>query len=208
MRQQSSSWSRTAVAAAMFVIPPALGDAGDTYRVEADRLNLRAGPSDESAVRSVLQEGHQLIELQREDGWIGVRVIDTGEEGWVYDELVRKVAESKLDVGATSGPFAPYSATFDALIARINDYLGYPIVAAVERAGENTLRITPTSDWLRGGDTQSHLMAAMGFYQMWKNHQNGAPVTLVMMDNQGQDYIRINDSESGPLLSIQPSSPR
>jgi hypothetical protein len=33
-------------------------------------------------------------------------------------------------------------------------------------------------------------MAALAFHQMWKNHQNGRPVTMVMPDDRGEDYIR------------------
>ena len=49
----------------------------------------------------------------------------------------------------------------------------------------------PTPSWLRAGSRDSHLMAALAFYQMWKNHQNGRPVTMVLEDADGADYIRI-----------------
>jgi hypothetical protein len=45
-------------------------------------------------------------------------------------------------------------------------------------------------------------MAALAFYQMWKNHQNGRPVTMVMTDDQGADYIRIADGDRGPELAL------
>jgi hypothetical protein len=45
-------------------------------------------------------------------------------------------------------------------------------------------------------------LAAAAMYEMWKNHQNGAPVRLVLLDNQGRDYVTIADDDAGPNLSI------
>ena len=45
------------------------------------------------------------------------------------------------------------------------------------------------------------IMGALAFYGLWKNYQNGRPVTLVMTDEQGRDYIRIADSDLGPELA-------
>jgi hypothetical protein len=64
------------------------------------------------------------------------------------------------------------------------------------------LRVTPTAAWLRGASRDSHLMAALAFYEMWKNHQNGRPVTMLMQDDRGEDYIRIADGDRGPELAI------
>jgi hypothetical protein len=45
-------------------------------------------------------------------------------------------------------------------------------------------------------------MGALAFYELWKNHQNGRPVTLVMTDDRGGEYIRIADGDLGPELAI------
>jgi hypothetical protein len=45
-------------------------------------------------------------------------------------------------------------------------------------------------------------MAALAFYQMWKNHQNGRPVAMVLEDGSGADYIRIADGDLGPELAM------
>jgi hypothetical protein len=37
---------------------------------------------------------------------------------------------------------------------------------------------------------------------MWKNHQNGRPVTMMMPDDRGEDYIQIADGDRGPELAI------
>jgi len=47
-------------------------------------------------------------------------------------------------------------------------------------------------------------MGALAFYELWKNHQNGRPVTLVMTDDRDEEYIRIADGELGPELTLAP----
>src|SRR5215216_781790 len=75
----------------------ALAAPGDLHRVAAERVNLRAGPSEDAAVRRRVGRGEELLELRREGDWYGVRVTRTGEEGWVADDLVERVARSTLD---------------------------------------------------------------------------------------------------------------
>ena len=62
----------------------------------AEVVNLRAGPSDESNIRGRVEQGDEVIELTSEGNWRGVRVLDTGEEGWIYGGLLEAVAQSGL----------------------------------------------------------------------------------------------------------------
>jgi hypothetical protein len=55
---------------------------------------------------------------------------------------------------------------------------------------------------MRSGGRDAHMMAALAFYQLWKNYQDGRPVVLVMTDEQGREYIRIADGDFGPELVI------
>jgi uncharacterized protein YgiM (DUF1202 family) len=187
----------------------ALAAPGDIHRVAgADVVNLRAGPSDESNIRGRVDQGDEVIELTGEGNWVGVRVLDTGEEGWIYGGLLERVAASGLlpgDPGLMDegdGGFLQLSEGFDRLIRRINRGFGYRMVEQAAAVGDGVLQVTPTPAWLRAASRDSHLMAALAFYQMWKNHQNGRPVTMVMTDDQGADYIRIADGERGPELAL------
>jgi uncharacterized protein YgiM (DUF1202 family) len=187
----------------------ALAAPGDIHRVAgADVVNLRAGPSDESNIRGRVDQGDEVIELTGEGNWVGVRVLDTGEEGWIYGGLLERVAASGLlpgDPGLMDegdGGFLQLSEGFDRLIRRINRGLGYRMVEQAVAVGDGVLQVTPTPAWLRAASRDSHLMAALAFYQMWKNHQNGRPVTMVMTDDQGADYIRIADGDRGPELAL------
>ena len=182
---------------------------GDIHRVAgAEVVNLRAGPSDDSNIRGRVEQGDEVIELTSEGNWVGARVLKTGEEGWIYGGLLERVAQSGLlpgDAGAGfegDGGFLQLSEGFDRLIRRIDGGLGYRMVEEAVPTGDGTLRVTPTPAWLRGASRDSHLMAALAFYEMWKNHQNGRPVAMVMKDDRGADYIRIVDGDRGPELAI------
>jgi uncharacterized protein YgiM (DUF1202 family) len=200
---------RTAFLTSLALVAAATGAAiaapGDIHRIAgADVVNLRAGPSDQTNIRGRVEEGDDVIELTREGSWVGVRVLETGEEGWIFGGLLETVSQSGLSPGAegTDAGFLQLSESFDVLMRRINTQLGFPVVDAVEQTGDGTLRVVPTQQWLLNGSREAHMMAAAAIYQMWKNHQNSAPVAVVMADAAGEDYITIRDEASGPSLSI------
>lgn len=149
-----------------------------------------------------------MIELTRDGNWIGVRVLQTGEEGWIYSGLLEQVAQSGLlpgDGGTGAGGdagFLQLSEGFDRLIRRVNDDLGYALVEDAAPVADGVLQVRPTAAWLRSGGRDAHVMGALAFYQLWKNYQDGRPVTLVMTDEQGQEYIRVADGDLGPELAI------
>jgi uncharacterized protein YraI len=183
---------------------------GDIHRVtNADVVNLRAGPSNEANVRGNVERGDEVIELTRDGSWIGVRVLRTGEEGWVFGDLVEPVARTTLGIEGERAEeivedvgFLRLSESFNRLIRDINANLGYPVVQEVAQPESDLLRVVPSHEWLINGSREAHLMAAAAIYQMWKNHQDGAPVRLQMADEQGRDYITIVDGNNGPDLSI------
>ena len=75
----------------------ALAAPGDIHRVSgAEVVNLRAGPTEESNIRGTVELDDEVIELTRDRNWVGVRVLQTGEEGWIYGGLLEQVAQSGL----------------------------------------------------------------------------------------------------------------
>jgi hypothetical protein len=187
---------------------PAVAAPGDIHRVaHAETVNLRAGPSNESNVRGTVQQGDQVIELSRSDSWLGVRVLRTGEEGWIFGELLEPVSRSTLGNGAPVPAedvgFLRWSEGLNRLFASIDADHGYPMVKKVEQPEADLLRVVPTTAWLINGSRDVHLTTAVAIYEMWKNHQNGGPVRLVITDAQGRhDYITIVDHDTQPKLSV------
>ncbi len=193
---------------AVFAGVPADAAPGDIHQVAgADTVNLRAGPSDGADVRGTVQQGDEVIELAQSGNWLGVRVLRTGEEGWIFSELLAPVARTTLGNGEVPAPvedvgFLRWSESFNRLLASINADLRYPTIESVEQPEPDLLRVVPTAEWLINGSREEHLWGAAAMYEMWKNHQNGAPVRFVMADGQGRDYVTIVDQDGTPDLSI------
>jgi hypothetical protein len=177
---------------------------GDLYKVSGERVNLRSGPSDGTTVRSTVERGDELIELRRERGWLGVRVVRTGEEGWVFQDLVQRVARTQLGVAAVDAGFQELSPPFNQLLSGFGEELGYAVVDRVELTGGDALRVAPSDNFLINAGRDAHMALAMAVYQLWKNHQNQRPVRLDFVGPDGVPYIAIEDLESGPSWSIEP----
>jgi hypothetical protein len=175
---------------------------GDLHRVSAERANLRAGPADNSNVRGQIERGEQLIELTREGDWYGVRVMRTGEEGWVFGNLVEQVAQSTLTrEAATTAGFLDLSESFDKALRGINSTLGYDVISKVRQSEADTLEVQANGDWLRATSRDAHLMTTLAVYQMWKNHENNRPVRVVLLDGE-VPYVAIADEPSGPRVTM------
>jgi len=192
-----------AMAAGVAFMASAMAGTGDVHKVSGERVNLRAGPSNQAAVRGQLLQGEDLIELTQQGSWLGVRVARTGEEGWIYTDLVRRVSQSALSRPVPAAGFARYSRDFDSLIETINRDIGMPMVAEITQGSNNTLRVTPTSEWMLGTGRDAKLYATLALYQMWKGMNPGrqANVALVL---GGANYITVSDTANGPLLAIEP----
>jgi hypothetical protein len=184
---------------------PVLAATGDTHRVVGERVNLRAGPSDDANVRAQITQGEQLLELRRDGNWVGVRVLRTGEEGWIFVDLVQPVATSTLGGGA-GGPtpvtagFGDLSRDFDRLMGELTQRYGFSLFDRIHQAGGDLLEVTMSPQWLRAGSDDEHLLAAAAIYQMWKNHQNSAPVRVVMLTPDGKPLITIDETRGGDSL--------
>jgi hypothetical protein len=177
---------------------------GDLYKVSGERVNLRSGPSDGTTVRSTVDRGDELVELRRERGWLGVRVVRTGEEGWIFQDLVRRVARTQLGSPLVDAGFQELSLQFNQLISALGEELGYALIDKVEMTGGDALRIAPSNNFLINAGRDAHMALAMAVYQLWKNHQNQRPVRLDFVGLDGAPYIAIEDLDSGPIWSIEP----
>lgn len=179
---------------------PAVASPGDTHTVTGERVNLRAAPTDRASIRSTVRRGDELLELKQDGNWTGVRNMRTGEEGWVFTDLLRQRSTSMLG-GGERGSFARYSSGFDRLIGRVNDELGYKFADRVEVGENGLLRVTPTQEWLFNTSREAKIYAALALYQMWKGHNNGRPVSLALGERGGTP-ITIEDAANGPIMDL------
>jgi hypothetical protein len=153
-------------------------------------------------VRDRVSGGTQVIELERDGNWYGVRTLDSGQDGWIYGDLLNRISSSGLSDDKVDGGCADYSSDFDQLIGQINDRLGFAIVESIAAEGDH-LTIEPTNAWLRASSQDAHALATTAIYGMWKNYKNNAPVGVVLLDENDQAYVSIEDAgEDGPDLTV------
>lgn len=182
---------------------------GDVHTVTSEKVNLRAGPSDSANVRSTVSRSDELVELRKEGEWLGVRVVRTGEEGWIFSDLVRRKTASTLSgEGAARAPkreevagFERLSPAFDTLVRRINEQFGYRFAEKVEAGNNGTLRVVPTDAWVYNTSRDAKIYATLAVYQMWKNYNNGRPVSVVLGGDE-RERITIGDSGDAPDLAL------
>lgn len=177
-------------------IAPVLADSGDLLRVTAERANVRAGPSDETDVLTQVLLNDEVIELRREGSWVGVRVARTGEEGWIYGDLVTLEERSMLEGGQVVTPL-PLPDDFARTIDRLGDAFGYGLVADYGPVEDGTLTVTPTEAFLRNAGREAHVATTLVLYEMWKAHMDGQTVAVTLTDDAGAPYVTIRDDASG-----------
>jgi uncharacterized protein YgiM (DUF1202 family) len=85
----------------------ALADTGDALIVTGDGVNVRAGPSEDAAIRMRVHRDQQVIELQREGDWVRAEIAGTGgQEGWIHSSLLAGPAQEadQSETGASDLP--------------------------------------------------------------------------------------------------------
>jgi uncharacterized protein YgiM (DUF1202 family) len=88
----------------------ALADTGDALIVTGDGVNVRAGPSEDAAIRMRVHRDQQVIELQREGDWVRAEIAGTdGQEGWIHSSLLAEPAE-EADQSEAEAPVPPADA--------------------------------------------------------------------------------------------------
>ncbi len=87
---------------------PDEGDLTGTGRVDASRLNVRAGPGTGNAILDVLDRGDEVRVTGRDGDWLAI-VLDDGRPAWTYaplideDEAVAKEARVTVSLGNVRG---------------------------------------------------------------------------------------------------------
>lgn len=186
---------------------PASAAPGDVHAVTAEKANLRAAPSDDAAVRSTVTRGEEVVELRHDGAWIGIRVVRTGEEGWIFGDLVKRRTASTLSGGTTgtdtaeAAGFQRLSPRFDSLVSGLNQQFGYRFAETVEQGADGALRVVPTDAWVFNTSREAKIYAAVALYEMWKNYNNGRSVS-VSLGQAGATAITVADGKDGPELNL------
>lgn len=84
--------------------------AGERVAVAVKEANVRSGPGTDHPVLWKLDRYYPLEVQKRKDGWARVRDFE-GDEGWIYDKLIKKMATLVVSVQRAiirSGPGKNY----------------------------------------------------------------------------------------------------
>lgn len=99
------------------------------------------------------------------------------------------------DKQASDEAFERFQATVEVINENIGQAYGGPPFEKVENAGIRVVKITPSKAWM--AVPERHNRNAMMLYRMWRNANQFRPVTLIIVDETGKDYITLKDTPSG-----------
>ena len=80
---------------------------GPLMQVRVKRANVRAQPSLDAAIVARLEQGAEVVELDRKGKWSQVGVLDDGRVAWIYSSLLQvkppeKVAPAEVEAPASA----------------------------------------------------------------------------------------------------------
>ena len=148
---------RVAVTALVAAVLTAVPVMAQTLSVTADRVNLRAKPTTDSAIVATVERGAELAVIETAGSWYKVRDKVSGKEGYVHSLTVKVIS------GATSpaSPAAPAAAP-PAPPSRVTPRSAPPPPSSSSE--EKSMSIVPMAGLIRGGGTTTWLIGAgVGF---------------------------------------------
>jgi hypothetical protein len=96
---------------------------------------------------------------------------------------------------AGKAAFKNFQTTIDVVNDNIAETYGGPPFRKVEYPSLRTAKVTPNKTWM--DNKRIHYRNAMMLYSMWRNANQFRPVTLMISDDKGGDYITIKDTPQG-----------
>lgn len=114
---------------------------GKTHTITARMLNVRKGPSTDFDKISALPEGSVVVEFQKQDDWIRIRLPD-GSMGWVHGNYTRALEDS------------PVVCTGERVNFRENAGTNYKILRKL-REQEVLLMLQKKGDWVQLRDSEN-----------------------------------------------------
>ncbi len=148
---------RVAVTALVAAVLTAVPVMAQTLSVTADRVNLRAKPTTDSAIVATVERGAELAVIETAGSWYKVRDKVSGKEGYVHSLTVKVIS------GATSpaSPAAPAAAP-PAPPSRVTPRSAPP--PPPSSSEEKSMSIVPMAGLISGGGTTTWLIGAgVGF---------------------------------------------
>ena len=149
-------------------------------------MNVRKGPSTDSAVTLKLNRGHELIEFTRQGEWINVGVARTGgKDGWVHRSLVGPNFPGGRTTPQSNPKITLFRDAVTVLNARFRRRTGIDLFTDVEDLGDGIVAVTATDTWLSAplSDRQGNLST---LFDLWDGADgSGLPIMVRVVDQGG-----------------------
>ncbi|WP_299416502.1 SH3 domain-containing protein [uncultured Sulfitobacter sp.] len=130
------------VLAFLFATTAALAQSYTPHGMSDGYLNMRAGPGTSHGIIKRLYPGDELTPMSKRGGWLQVRLLRTGEKGWVSQRFVKRV-----DV--TNGPLMYVQPTSDGFLnLRKGPGTRYGIIYPME-TGTEVRQIGRSGNWIK-----------------------------------------------------------
>ena len=97
---------------------------------------------------------------------------------------------------ASDEAFERFKETLAVINENIASTYGGPPFVKIENPSLRTVKITPSKKWME--IRERHQRNAMMLYRMWRNANQFRPVTLIIVDDTGADYLTLMDTPTGP----------
>ncbi|HLF59452.1 MAG TPA: hypothetical protein VI732_07455 [Alphaproteobacteria bacterium] len=88
-----------------------------------------------------------------------------------------------------------FQATIDVINENVGQAYGGPPFPKLEFPQPRVVKVIPNKAWMK--DRRMHYRNAMMLYRMWRNANQFRPVTIMITDDGGGDYITIKDTPKG-----------
>jgi len=127
---------------------------GDDLIVLGNIVNMRKGPAIDYPVTLKLKKGRKLVEIQRDNGWVEVKIgRDDIKSGWIYSSLLGKdmIDESSIALENTDTDnqlFELFKLALNELNEKSKASLGEVPFTKTKYMGNYNIQITATDAWL------------------------------------------------------------
>lgn len=155
------------------------GAPGDLWEVTQYSTNVRGGPGTDNRIITQTAKGDVVMELERREAWLRLRLLD-GTEGWIRDDLMDRLTP---DPESGNAPTPYFTVLRDMLLEAdgvdglfLNPtYLGYATVAVT--ATEHYLALPP--------ETREHALDDL--LRLWQTIDNtGIPASVILRLQDGR----------------------
>ncbi|MEX2525512.1 MAG: SH3 domain-containing protein [Gammaproteobacteria bacterium] len=184
---------------AIFLLPllPVMVTAaeGDELQVTSHLVNVREGPSVETAVLLKLAEGRSVMEIRREGNWVKV---ETGNEetprGWIYANLLQKAApQAEPGDGEEQEGVQALFELFEQALAEYNvrkkQEAGYAYFTDPEYVGNGVVEVTASRYWLRL-PMEQRMKDLSDIFDIWAAAVGEGPsITVNVMARNGEKQM-------------------